>query len=203
MVRILTIIAGISLVLGCGNNAKPATAEKKDSTQSTAEKPAKNDVNIVTGTGDGVMIEVSRPAMLLYGVKIETDFNGLVAKAKSYAGTLLAQISNHKGVMTGSISYVYLTKPGTGAMQVFIGIPIKTRFKNPEVGEFMEIPAGRYYKMQVEAATGETLKQHGTMQKAIADLNNNIHLPAIEQFNETFDSNMSPISKATLFYPVK
>jgi len=175
-----------------------AVPEKMDTVQNH-----ESDIKVISGTGEGMLTEIGRPSALYYGKSVKTTFNKLTQRSKEELSILLAQIKNHGGAIAGSMAYIYQSIPLQGDLQVFIGIQVKAKMDGIELGEFYELPAGRYYKMKVNAEPGETWEQHKTIQKTLITEQRKVQLPILEIFSETYNSNMTPITKATLFYSAK
>jgi hypothetical protein len=184
-----------------GSNKEPdnATTKKTDSLRPNLE----SDTKIVSSSSDGVLVELNRPAATYYGITLKTTFTDLIKTTKAELGILLAQIKNHGGTISGPMAYIFKSVPNKNEIEVFLGIPVLKKMEYVEKGEFLEIAAGRYYKMLANSVPGETLNQHLKMQKILSEKNIKINLPILEVFSQNYNENMTPESRAALYYPTK
>ena len=149
------------LLMACGGNSTSTT--KKDSAArpiAASDRPAEAAGEKVLISGETPVVEVTRNAAIYYGKRLKCSFANLQKAVVPELPILLSQINLHKAVMTGSLTYVYLSEPGPGDMDVFVGIPVKAAFAKPEMGEFLTVEGGTFYKFNCTAETGNTLSEH-------------------------------------------
>jgi hypothetical protein len=156
-------------------------------------------------TDSGALVTtVSRPSMLLFGQTIEVENNQVYATLQLVTPAIIRQISNAGAVMAGPVVFLYEEVPLSGEnIKMFVGVPVKNKFKSEGETEFKNIPKAEYYRMDCNAEAGNTWEHHMRMQKLLEHKNLSFKAPVLELISESRNNEMTVVSKASLLYSKK
>lgn len=191
------------MVLSCNTTTQEETKQDTLEVPKEAMETKKGVAPISTDSGSLIQ-EVNKPAMLLFGQNIEAEYGQLYATLQLVSPALIRQISNTGTVMTGPLVFYYNQVPTQGEnISMFIGIPVKNKFKNEGETQFINLPAASYYRMDCNAEAGRTWEYHVKMQNILKHKKLSFDAPVLELISESRNNEMTVISKASLLYKKK
>lgn len=202
-IKFLSVFTLITALVSCtGNSGKQD--QKPDSAAVQTPEPSDaygEEAKPVVSDADFLISEVKKKDMLLFGQEIEVEYNQIYATLQLVTPGVVKQISNAGAVMTGPMVFLYDALPAnTESVKMFVGIPVKSKFKNEGETGFRQIKAGTFYRMDCDADAGNTLNDHLKMQKILKEKNLNFSAPVMEIMSESRNDEMTVVSKAGLFY---
>lgn len=203
-IKFLTVFTLVISLVSCTGSNKE---QKTDST--TVQGPAASDASgespePLASDENYLVTEVKKKDMLLFGQEIEVEYNQIYATLQLVTPGVIRQISNAGATMTGPMVFLYDAIPSNSeSVKLFLGIPVKSKFKNEGETTFREIKAAEYYRMNCDADAGNTLNDHLKMQKILKEKNMSFSAPVMEIMSESRNDEMTVVSKASLFYTKK
>ncbi|MFY7757458.1 MAG: GyrI-like domain-containing protein [Flavobacterium stagni] len=194
----LSVIAVFALsISGCSNNEKnesnnsnAGVKEKKD-TAAISKVPVETGNDVVL-TNEGLMVkEMHRNEMRVFGKYVEGPISDIKNAINKVVPEMMGQIMNRQLILSGTLMVIYTSdKPSTAKAKLFLGIPVKV--KKPIPGyEFLEFPAGDYFKATVNASPGESTKH---WKKYLAELEKQGHpfdFPMFEYYSDSRNAEMT------------
>ncbi|MFM1791872.1 MAG: GyrI-like small molecule binding domain [Bacteroidota bacterium] len=194
----LSVIAVFALgTSSCSNNKKnesntgsPGVDVKKDTaTVSTVPVETGNDVVL---TNEGLMVkEMYRNEMRVFGKYVDAPIANIKNTINRVVPEMMGQIMNRQLILSGTLMVIYTKeKPNTTQAKLFIGIPVK--IKKPIPGyEFLEFPAGNYFKATVNAAPGESTKHWGKYLTELEKQGYSTDFPMFEYYSDSRNAEMT------------
>ena len=194
----LSVITVFALsISGCSNNEKNqsntnnAGVNVKKDTNTISKVPVETGNDVVL-TNEGLMVkEMYRNEMRVFGKHIDAPISDIKNTINRVVPEMMGQIMKRQLILSGTLMVVYTKeKPNSKKAKLFLGIPVKV--KKPIPGyDFLEFPAGDYFKATVNAAPGESTKH---WDKYLAELEKQGHptdFPMFEYYSDSRNAEMT------------
>jgi predicted transcriptional regulator YdeE len=195
---LLSVVAVFTFVLsGCSNNEKTDSNVSKIARQDSSEVLSKDSVPIQTGddvvlTNEGLMVkEMYRNEMRVFGKYVDAPITDIKNTINKVVPDMMGQIMQRQLILSGTLMVIYpKDNPTSSKAKIFLGIPVKV--KKPIVGyEFLEFPAGDYFKATVNAAPGESTKHWVKYLSSLEKKGHNYQIPMFEYYSDSRNAEMT------------
>lgn len=193
---------GFCVLSSCQNGNKQEQPFAEDnSVQSDSGHVAIADAGLLGSDTGIVVIEMHRETTQLLGFWQQMPLSSVKDAIKTNAQLIVNRIVKDKYKMEGGLTVLYKEFPSSGSLDVFVGIPVKSRKdgKMPPLTDgfvIENLDGGNYFKATVNAEPGSTLKSWETFNKwmkSYASKNGTItgEYPFFEYFQDSRNAEMT------------
>lgn len=199
----ITTVIFCGTLLSCSQSDKNTNTSPSDSV--TNEDTEQKDTQTVVQTGDdivasvdGLMVrEMYRDQQRVFGKYVEAPIGEIKETINKVVPDMMGQIQLKQLILSGTLLVIYPKEnPGSKKAKLFIGIPVK--IKKPVAGyEFMEFPAGDFYKATVNAAPGESTAHWNTFLKELDKKGYKYSQPYYEYYSDSRNAEMATVITQT------
>ena len=199
----IIVVFSCGFVGSCSNSTQDMDTSKKDSMNSTDSQV--NDKQSVVKTGedivtsvDGLMVrETYKEEKRIFGKYIDGSVAEIKSMINKVVPDMMSEVQRRQLILSGTLLVIYPNEnPGNSKTRLFIGIPVKVRKPVPGY-DFLEFPAGDYYKATVNAAPGESTTHWTTYLKQLDKLSFKYTKPYYEYYSDSRNAEMATVIAQT------